>query len=67
MDIVVRTQQLLSRAAVLADSARARIERSSSALLAPELGWRRAEPTAPSSVILVSRGPVGGSETRDTV
>lgn len=66
MDIA-RTQQLLSRAAVLADSARARIERSSSTLLTPALGWCRPEPKAPASVILVSRGPLGGSETRDTL
>jgi len=64
---IVRTQQLLSRAAVLAESARARIERSSSALSAPPLGWRRPKPAAPASVILVSRGPRGGNETRDTL
>jgi len=64
---IIRTQHLLSRAAVLAESARARIERSSSALLAPPLGWRRPEPTAPASVILVSREPRGSSETRDTL
>jgi hypothetical protein len=62
-----RTRRLLSRAALLADSARVRIERSASALRTPALARYRPEPTPPASVILLSRGPRGSAEQRDTV